>query len=335
MNLVDLLDEGGLKQDEWSLTAPTFGKEGQLTVVGWSGYYIEGKKRKKQYILFCKNCSKDSELFGDGFFSSRKSALVNGSQIPCGCSKKPEWSETQYYTLCIRKADEKGYKFLGFDSVWKRANTKIKMLCEKHGEWYTGTINNLVNNNQQCPSCAVEVRVSKLTDNNKYTDEAFIESFMSSGYYTSETRFERSDRLSKNGKRNYWLVHCGGCNTTGENLPQHIRQGRVSCSCMVGPTQAYVKLVRDSETVVALKFGISKDAKNRKHYGCAFEVTHLSTWQFPDRKSCVKAEAACKSSLLCRVLNKQEMPDGYTETTFTYNLDKIIEIYKEHGGVEI
>ena len=29
------------------------------------------------------------------------------------------------------------------------------------------------------------------------------------------------------------------------------------------------------------------------------------------------------------------MPDGWTETTYPYNIDKIIEIYEKHGGVRI
>ena len=38
MNLEDVLDpEYGLQQDAWSLSKPTFGEEGQLEVVGWSG----------------------------------------------------------------------------------------------------------------------------------------------------------------------------------------------------------------------------------------------------------------------------------------------------------
>ena len=35
-NLEDLIDpEYGLQQDEWSLTRPRFGTEGQLEVIGW------------------------------------------------------------------------------------------------------------------------------------------------------------------------------------------------------------------------------------------------------------------------------------------------------------
>jgi len=74
LNLIDLLDEDGLKQDEWSLTAPKFGSEGQLTVVGWSGK----TNGNKFYILKCGACSEDPELFAGGYFISLKGGLLRG-----------------------------------------------------------------------------------------------------------------------------------------------------------------------------------------------------------------------------------------------------------------
>jgi hypothetical protein len=43
----------------------------------------------------------------------------------------------------------------------------------------------------------------------------------------------------------------------------------------------------------------------------------------------------CKKELETGIIPKQELPDGYTETTYIYNLDKIKQIYMEYGGVEI
>ena len=89
MNLEDVLDpEYGLQQDDWSLSKPRFGEEGQLEVVGWSGKSWSAKF----YILKCNKCSQDSELFGEGYFRSVKSVLVKG-QVPCGCSRNPNWSQ--------------------------------------------------------------------------------------------------------------------------------------------------------------------------------------------------------------------------------------------------
>lgn len=66
MNLSELIDDNGLQQDEWSLTKPKFGKEGQLEVVGWGGRFKS--IGVKFYILKCKKCNQDTELFGEGVF---------------------------------------------------------------------------------------------------------------------------------------------------------------------------------------------------------------------------------------------------------------------------
>ena len=46
-------------------------------------------------------------------------------------------------------------------------------------------------------------------------------------------------------------------------------------------------------------------------------------------------QRGCRRELDCGVLSKEEFPDGYTETTWVYNLDKIVEIYERNGGVKI
>ncbi len=68
MNLEDLVDKNGLMQDKYSLSEMTFGKDCQLTVVGWNGKH----RTNKIYILKCDKCSADPELFGEGYFSSLK-----------------------------------------------------------------------------------------------------------------------------------------------------------------------------------------------------------------------------------------------------------------------
>ena len=41
MNLEDVIDsEYGLQQDDYSLSGVVFGEDGQLEIVGWSGYDV-------------------------------------------------------------------------------------------------------------------------------------------------------------------------------------------------------------------------------------------------------------------------------------------------------
>lgn len=58
-----------------------------------------------------------------------------------------------------------------------------------------------------------------------------------------------------------------------------------------------------------------------------------SIWEFPSKKHCRDAENECKRELECGVLSKEDMPDGWTETTHVYNLGRIKDTYAKHGGV--
>jgi hypothetical protein len=318
-----------LQQDEWSLTKPKFGKEGQLTVVGW-----EGRSRgHKLYTLICNKCFTDTELFPTGYFKSLKSSLIIG-QIPCGCSKKPHWSEAQYSILCKRKATELGFTFLGFSGEWNRCNTKIKMLCEKHGEWDTGTINNFMGKSHACPGCKTEA----LSFINTKPDDVMIASFYKSGAFHLETEFSRSDRVDVRGYNSYWTITCPECGEQGVGLSGDLQKGHRPCACnMHRQQECYINwLIDDHNMAVAIKFGIANNSKQRikdQDRHSVYTLKQHSTYTFPDVASCKKAERECKKELETGVVLKRDMPDGYSETTWAYNIGRVKTIYERNGGV--
>ena len=72
-------------------------EDGKLEVTG-----IAGKQgRNTTFKVKCIECSKDHELFPDGYFISLRQHLVNGAK-PCGCSKSPKWVDWQYLILARR-----------------------------------------------------------------------------------------------------------------------------------------------------------------------------------------------------------------------------------------
>ena len=324
MNLKDLLDEGGLQQDEWSLTAPTFGKEGQLTVVGWSGR-LHGHKN---FILKCDVCSKDSELFGEGYFRSLKARLNKGG-LPCGCGRAM-WTKEQYATLCSRKAEDTNYTFLGFDGEWNGVYTKTKMLCEKHGEWNTTSIDTLLDG-RGCARCSFDLKV--------IPDEVMIESFFASGAFHPDTKFWRSGRVTKAGVKAYWHIFCPACSEVSESWATNMQNGQRSCRCSKqSQTTAYINLVYDGFFIQAVKFGITNNTKRRvrdQDRNSFYRIVNHLNYIFKDTTSCKKAERECLQELECGVVLKRDLPDGYTETTWAYNLDKIIEIYERNGGIRV
>lgn len=312
-----------------------FGKENQLEVIGWSGKrYDSFGKSKKLYIVKCQVCLLDAELFGDGLFSTTKTNIVS-AQTPCGCSKKPIWTKEQLEIRLKRKAESQGYIFRKLLDPYKKATTKILATCPIHGDWYNMNANAFLSG-QQCPGCANEERVRKLSQHNSFEDSEFISAFLASGKFNLQTVFSRSDRKQSNGKTNYWKYTCLDCGLECETLATHLKMGQKSCDCAAHKQkQAYVRILKDGQTPIAIKYGIATNTQSRWYRECKLDIEEHSVWEFSDRVSCLKAERFCDETLQTRVVDRQLMPDGFTETTYINNLDKIIEIYKSFGGIQM
>lgn len=333
MNFEEVVKEsGGLRQDEWSMLCLTFGEQNQLKVVGWSGRVTTNKYGHKFYIVYCSICSKDAELFGDGYFRSQKKHLVSGT-VPCGCSYKYRWSKNQYSVLCRRRAEEMGFNFLDFSKESVTLNTKIKLLCKDHGMWRSNTVGNLLHHSCGCPECRLDkIRVAK-----KKPDDIMISSFLSTGAFSEGTLFSRTKRKTKQGQGIYWEVLCPDCGTTGESTSGNLQSGQRPCACS-GLTQreAYISYIMDNNQCLAIKFGVTNRAGGRnkeQNRGCVYDVVLKEVWEFPSTEKCRRAEKACYNLLDRGILLKDEMPDGYTETTYPRNLDTIRYLYKKYGGI--
>lgn len=337
--------EYGLQQDEWSLTGgedggpPTFGEHGQLKVVGWSGRYskYDTKSRKNYrypwYVVKCTVCSLDAELYGDGVFKTLKRSLVN-LQVPCGCSSRPKWSKYQFSVLAKRKAAEKGLSFRGFTGEWTGSSTKVSLSCPEHGEWCTMKLSALINTKSGCPACYVEGAGQHCLK----PDKVMIESFLISGAFDKDTKFWRSERRASNRVKMYWFVHCPRCNVIAEGTSGSLQNGCRPCACSTQQQQeCYINWVADDHNnAIALKFGIATNSRRRvreQNSSSSYEIRNYQVYTFPDVASCKKAERECKKEFECGIIPKQDMPDGYTETTSVLNLSLIKKIYERNGGV--
>lgn len=164
-----------------------------------------------------------------------------------------------------------------------------------------------------------EYRIKKKMQETTTTDDfvGFID-----GFKNAKSKFTRSCKLHGEYEASIasYLVSSTGC-------PLCANQNQQEC---------YINFVKDNNSVVALKFGIAKDSKQRiknQNTKSRMSIEQFATWSFPDVKSCKAAEKFIKQNLKCRFLTKQEMPDGYTETTSVDNLETIIKIYENFGGV--
>ena len=331
MELADLVENDGLQQDDYSELGEKFGSDRQLSIIGWSGK----NGSQKYYIVKCSICSKDKEMFGEGYFRISKSDLHLGV-IPCGCSKQPVRTKEQYAVMCSRKANSLGYKFLGFVGEWKGQTTKIKMLCKEHGEWSSGNIHNLINKGTGCPKC----KVDKRAEMSKKPDHEIINSFLASGAFHPDTKFWRSERKCGRGTKCYWHYECLDCLGIGEGTNSNLKLGQYSCDCSKHrQKECYINwIVDENDTTIAIKFGIATNSISRtkvQNTKSTYSVRQYLVYKLPSVSSCRKAERECKQELECGIVLKRDLKDGYTETTWIYNKEKIIEIYEKNRCIKV
>ena len=281
------------------------------------------------------------------------------------------------------------------------------MLCEKHGEWSSGVIHNLISNGRACPECGAEaVRKAKTKPDNvmiasflaskafhpdtqfwrserkdshgravywyvscpvcssigesqgsdlqkggrpckcgrdsigraRKPDDVMIASFHEAKAFHPDTKFWRSERLDGRGYTSYWHMSCPECGEVGESTTGHLQAGCRPCACSpMRQQECYINWVVDEHNnAVGIKFGIARDSKQRiknQNRQSVYEVRQHQVYHFPSVASCKQAERECKKELETGVVLKRDMPDGWTETTWSYNIGKVKSIYERNGGV--
>lgn len=230
-------------------------------------------------------------------------------------------------TLLVENACKKlgNYTFEKFEYIGNK-RTKVTITCSNNHTW-TKPFNQITSsqNNAGCIICAgqlvtqeeAEQRVNEECKSTGYVVGKFV-------YKNSSTRIPLTCSCGHSWKVTY---------------SNYISSGR-GCPACAGRNQtyAYVNIIMDGELPIALKYGVEKVIGTRhkqQSLKCVFEVQPYLVFEFKESEMCKEAERACKQTFGKGVLTRLEMTDGYTETTGTENLDKIIEIYKRFGGYQI
>lgn len=188
-------------------------EDGKLEVIG-----VAGKQGSiTTFKVTCTECSKDPELFPDGYFVSRKGRLVRG-QKPCGCSMY-KWEDWQYLILACR-AGEGHFIVHGFAEEFKNSKTKLNLECLKDGHRWTASVNHIINSHSGCPRCSGNAIPTEHTALQKCVDICKEMGYnaigFTNGYKNNISRFEyyckihgkqavRYHNFVNNGRR------CGGC----------------------------------------------------------------------------------------------------------------------------
>lgn len=316
------------------LCGTRFGTQQQLEVL----QVIDKVGYTKIYSVRCDICVEDPELFGEGLFKSYRNSIRN-NYPPCGCGARPLWTEYQFKVICEREALKRGFTFRGFSGKYKGNKTLLELECSLHGVWASTNVNHFLKG-RGCPGCKC-VTCSEVNIGNTHTridDDIMIEGFMSAGSFHPDTTFKRCDPDLTNRSVSDWVINCPLCETEVIAKSSNIKLGYRLCACEK-PKQkyAYINIVSDQENILAIKYGIATNPEDRlkkQAWKAIYPMSNFGVWEFSDYQSCRNAETYCKRNFP-QFLSREEMPDGFSETTHPYNIDKIIKIYEDHGGIQI
>lgn len=302
------------------LTGHTYCND-RLTVLG----YISNSKHGKRYLVHCPVCAEDPEQYGEGNFESYASNIKKGA-VPCGCSRSYCPTDTQLTLRLERASKDSKYKFIKLSDIDSKRR-KAVFSCQEHGEYLAN-----------CHDFLAGKRCLRCTQNALKPDEVMIAKFKASGVYSDNTSFTRSDKKDSKGAKVYWNVVCAICNETYTGHQSHLKLGKQGCSCSTKSSR-FCYLLRVYEGVdIGVKFGISKNPKRRlveHEKSCKLSLELIGLWEFNTAQDCKDAELECKRTFVCGIIGKELFPDGYTETTYSYNIEAIQEVYEKHGGFRL
>ena len=189
--------------------------DGKLEVIGIAEKHKNGRKLFK---VTCTECSKDKELFSDGYFASTKGNLKNNSK-PCACSRY-NWEDWQYLVLA-RRAAKGRFIVHGFAEEFDGKSTKLNLECLKDGHKWTASVDNIVNNGTGCPKCCGNIKLTEQESLQKCLDICKEMGYDAVGFVDGykgchETRFEYVCKI--HGKQEVKYYHfinsrsrCSGC----------------------------------------------------------------------------------------------------------------------------
>ena len=304
-------------------------EDGKLEVVGIAERFTSHTR----YYVTCTECSKDPELFPDGYFISTRGSLRNGTK-PCGCSERHIWKASQYLLLARREAKGK-YIVHGFVEDFKGNETKVKCECSTDGYTWEVKLYHLISSKSGCPECAVRARTDILRT--KYSEVVNKAKEACSLQYYKFICFIDGYR-NKESKLYY------ECPVHGVRIIKYCDLIRGS-KCQLCVKHGYKEDQNGYFYIYEwsnghnnfIKFGITnRNLKSRireqaKHTEYSESLIYCNL--FEDGRIPKTIEDIIKSSgLQLNVISKVDFPDGFTETTYYYNLNKILKIVEDYSN---
>lgn len=230
-------------------------------------------KSKTKCKFYCNTCGRYWETTNIVNFLSRK-------RNPCKvCSKKETTSrlttpEDTYLPQVIESCERYNTEFLGWSGEYRGVQSVIRHRCRIHDVITERTHSrSLVENKNTTSGCSLcfNDHFRSLAET-RYKNH--IEEFLKTGSYVEGTLFTKSEKVTKEGVRNYWEVYCPTCGEDNTVFIGSLKNGSVSCSCYTHEDGYFPKhKLRDDELYLLLfttklgceyvKIGRSFDTRRR------------------------------------------------------------------------
>lgn len=273
-------------------------------------------------------------------------SVANFLQSKSGCPKcagVKKLTQQEAEDNVKSKCAELNYTFEPFEYISSK-RTVLTLTCNNGHTWNTTTYHKLQQATKKY-GCCKKCGSMKCSEKMRFDTD----------YVLQKINLRCKDLNYKCGKFDYISVvktklplTCNKGHSWSTTICRDFLNGS-SCPICKGHSQkiAYINSITDGETYIGLKYGIeSIEGKRCRQQNCSssFEIKRIKSFEFKSVELCKKAESECKKIFQSEnmrlnkkkgILSKKELPDGYTETTYIKNIDKIVEIYKKHGGVEI
>lgn len=276
---------------------------------------------KTKVETICKTCGKhwfhnvDNHVRGRGCPNCKKEIRV----------KPKHDSKLEKCEKYISQAKSIHSNFYSYELIEPKFNIKSlqPILCPDHGIFYSIFYNHVVKSSE-CPKCMSD----KMKQKHMFGYDRWVQilSEIHSNY-----SFRKHEDGSDTGKSRIYVT----CPIHGEWECSVFSLTKHGCPSCAGQSQNmfYINSVEN----LCLKYGIAKNVNNRissQNNKNPLKMKTIVKFIFDDYSSCRRCESEIKR-VLSPVLTKDDLPDGWTETSEFSNMDYIINQVKKFGGIRV
>jgi hypothetical protein len=302
------------------------------------------KKTQEQFLEDCKRVHGDkydyslAEYKGKdqkitiicpfhGEFIQEANAHVRGHGCK-GCANKHSADiKSKTKEAFIQQSIERFADRFGYDSVdYINGNTPVKLLCKEHNFVFEVAPSNhlRVNGKGGCRLCRKDNSANSLLKGRQYYIDK-IEAALKDNIIVKEYPSEIKNHDSITATcllHGDFRIRVGNI-VRGKSCPSCANYGFKNNK----PATFYILKITEN----VIKFGITSDINRRlyqiRRKSC-FDIKILHEFIFTEGKIAKQIESSIKtdSSIVKSVVNRCDMGCGFNETTYIYNLPKIIEI---------